>query len=89
MAVMEAQQWCDADANKDELADIVSKRAWFNVKKEDIIGRLKGDIDYGNGKTVTASPHVMKFWRDDASFPFKSHDAWFLTENMRWGKVKA
>jgi nitrate/nitrite transport system substrate-binding protein len=88
MAVMEAQQWCDADANKDEMADIVSKRAWFNVKKEDIIGRLKGEVDYGNGKTATASPHAMKFWRDAASFPFKSHDAWFLTENMRWGKVK-
>ncbi len=89
MAVMEAQQWSDADANKDELAAIVSKRAWFNVKKEDILGRLKGDLDYGNGKTIVASPHVMKFWRDAASFPFKSHDAWFLTENIRWGKVKA
>ena len=88
MAVMEAQQWCDADANKDEMADIVSKRAWFNVKKEDIIGRLKGDLDYGNGKTVSASPHAMKFWRDATSFPFKSHDAWFLAENIRWGKVK-
>ena len=88
MAVMEAQQWCDADANKDEMAEIVAKREWFNVKKEDIIGRLKGEFDYGNGKVVKSSPHVMKFWRDAASFPFKSHDAWFLTENMRWGKVK-
>jgi nitrate/nitrite transport system substrate-binding protein len=88
MAVMEAQQWADADANREELADIVSKRAWFNVKKEDIVGRLKGNIDYGNGKTLTASPHLMKFWRDNASFPFKSHDAWFLAENMRWGKLK-
>jgi nitrate/nitrite transport system substrate-binding protein len=88
MAVMEAQQWADADANKEELADIVSKRQWFNVKKEDILGRLKGDIDYGNGKTVSASPLLMKFWRDQASFPFKSHDAWFLAENIRWGKIK-
>jgi nitrate/nitrite transport system substrate-binding protein len=88
MAMMEAQQWCDLDANKDELADLVSKRAWFNIKKEDILGRLKGDIDYGNGKTVSASPHLMKFWRDQASFPFKSHDTWFLTENQRWGRVK-
>jgi nitrate/nitrite transport system substrate-binding protein len=88
MAVMEAQQWCDVDANEDELADIVAKRAWFNVKKQDIIGRLKGEIDYGNGKAVSGSPHTMKFWRDAASFPFKSHDAWFLAENMRWGKVK-
>jgi nitrate/nitrite transport system substrate-binding protein len=27
----------------------------------------------------------MKFWRDNASYPFKSHDAWFVTENIRWG----
>ncbi len=27
----------------------------------------------------------MKFWKDHASYPFKSHDAWFLAENMRWG----
>ena len=88
MAVMEAQQWCDADANKAELADIVAKRAWFNIDKNDILGRLKGDIDYGNGKTASASPHVMKFWRDQASFPFESHDSWFLTENQRWGRIK-
>ena len=31
----------------------------------------------------------MKFWKDDASYPFKSHDAWFLTENIRWGKFAA
>ena len=30
----------------------------------------------------------MKFWRDHASFPFKSHDLWFLAENMRWGKFE-
>jgi nitrate/nitrite transport system substrate-binding protein len=89
MAVMEAQQWADLDANKDELADIVSKRAWFNINKDDILGRLKGDIDYGNGKKVSASPNLMKFWRDQASFPFKSHDIWFLTENQRWGRVKS
>ena len=28
----------------------------------------------------------MKFWAAHASYPFKSHDAWFLAENIRWGK---
>ena len=87
MAVIEAQQWCDDFANRDEMAGIVSKRAWFNVPKADIVGRLMGEYDYGNGKIIANSPHVMKFWRDDASFPFKSHDAWFLTENIRWGRL--
>ena len=29
----------------------------------------------------------MKFWRDFASYPFQSHELWFLTENIRWGKL--
>ncbi len=86
MAIMEAQQWCDDMANKEELAAIIGKRAWFNVPAKDIVGRLKGQYDYGNGKVVDQSPHLMKFWADHASYPYQSHDAWFLTEDMRWGK---
>ncbi|GGD96563.1 nitrate ABC transporter substrate-binding protein NrtA [Aureimonas endophytica] len=89
MAVQEAAQWADDMANKDELAAILGKRAWFNVKPGDIGPRMKGEFDYGNGRKVANSPHFMKFWRDDASYPFKSHDAWFLTENMRWGRFEA
>ena len=85
MAVMEAQQWCDAAANKEEMAQILGKRAWFNVPPADIDGRLKGDINYGNGRVAKATGLEMKFWKDNASYPFKSHDTWFLTEDIRWG----
>jgi len=51
----------------------------------DILPRLQGTINYGDGRSVKGSGHVMKFWADNASFPFKSHDLWFLTENQRWG----
>ena len=85
MAVMEAQQWCDAMANKDEMAQILSKRGWFNVPATDIDGRLKGDINYGNGRVAKATGLEMKFWKDFTSYPFKSHDTWFLTEDIRWG----
>ena len=27
----------------------------------------------------------MRYWNDHASYPFQSHDLWFLTENQRWG----
>jgi nitrate/nitrite transport system substrate-binding protein len=85
MAVMEAQQWCDGMENKDEMSTILGKRSWFNVPPVDVAGRLKGDINYGNGRVATATGLEMKFWKDYASYPFKSHDAWFLTENIRWG----
>jgi nitrate/nitrite transport system substrate-binding protein len=85
MAVMEAAQWADATENKEELAQILGKRPWFNIPAADVAGRLKGDINYGNGRVETATGLEMKFWKDHASYPFKSHDAWFLTENVRWG----
>jgi nitrate/nitrite transport system substrate-binding protein len=89
MAVLEAQQWCDVPANKDEVAAIAAKRQWMNVPVADVAGRIKGTLDYGDGRVVENSPHVMKFWKDHASYPFKSHDLWFLTEDIRWGKLEA
>ncbi|WP_416797371.1 CmpA/NrtA family ABC transporter substrate-binding protein [Ciceribacter azotifigens] len=86
MAVMEAQQWADSMENKEEMATILGKRQWFNVPPKDVAGRLKGNVNYGNGRVVENSGLEMKFWKDHASYPFKSHDAWFLTENIRWGK---
>ena len=86
MAVMEAQIWADSMDNKEEMAAILGKRQWFNVPPKDVAGRLKGTINYGNDRVVENSGLEMKFWKDHASYPFKSHDAWFLTENIRWGK---
>jgi nitrate/nitrite transport system substrate-binding protein len=88
MAVMEAQQWCEKLQNKQELAEIVGKRQWFNVPVPDIIGRLRGDINYGNGRIEKGTKQFMKFWSEHASYPFKSHDHWFITEDIRWGKFE-
>ncbi len=52
MAVMEAQQWCEKLENKEEMATIIGRRQWFNVPVPDIIGRIKGDINYGLGRKV-------------------------------------
>ena len=84
-AVIEAQQWAEKLENKEELATMLGKRAWFNVPPADIGPRLLGNVDYGDGRTVKGSPIRMKFWADGASYPFQSHDLWFLTEDIRWG----
>jgi nitrate/nitrite transport system substrate-binding protein len=90
MAVMEAQQWSDKAENKAELAAIMGKRQWMNCPVEDVLDRTSGKFDYGvPGKVVENSPHIMKYWRDFASYPFQSHDLWFLTEDIRWGKYEA
>jgi nitrate/nitrite transport system substrate-binding protein len=87
MAVLEAQQWCDKPENIPEMCQIISQDKWFKVPVEDILGRSSGMIDFGNGRKVENFPESMKFWKDNASYPFKSHDLWFLTEDIRWGYI--
>jgi nitrate/nitrite transport system substrate-binding protein len=84
-AFLEAQIWCDQPENQEELFEIMSQRQWIGVKSDLMSDRLLGKFDYGNGRVVENSPHAIKFWRDHASYPFKSHDLWFLIEDMRWG----
>ena len=90
MATMEAQQWCEKLENKQEMAEIIGRRQWFNVPVPDIIGRLKGDINYGRGRVVKGTDLGMKFWgeKGEVSYPWKSLDTWFVTENIRWGKFE-
>ena len=90
MAVMEAQQWCDKPENKQEMAEIIARRQWFNVPVGDIIGRLKGEVNYGLGRKVSDPALAMKFWgkNGETSYPWKSLDTWFVTENIRWGKFE-
>jgi nitrate/nitrite transport system substrate-binding protein len=89
MATIEAQKWCDEMENKEEMAAILGRRQWFNVPPADIIGRIKGDINYGNGRVEKGTKYLMKFFGNGASYPYKSHDTWFITENIRWGKIDA
>lgn len=89
MGVLEAQQWCDKAENKEEMCNIISQDKWFKVPVADIIGRSQGQIDFGNGRVEKDFPLAMKFWSNNASYPYKSHDLWFLTENIRWGYIPA
>ena len=89
MAIMEAQQWCEKPENRAETAAICAKRQWINVPVDDVTERMQGKFDYGTGRVVENSPHQMRFWADHASYPYQSHDLWFMTEDIRWGKYDA
>lgn len=87
--VLEAQVWCEDPANKEEMCKIVGADKWFKVPPAEILGRQQGKVDYGDGRTLDNPDLSMKFWKDNASYPFKSHDLWFLTEDIRWGYFDA
>lgn len=89
MAILEAQQWCDKPANKAEMAQIIAGREYLKVAVSDILPRLQGKVDFGDGRTLNNPDLAMKFWANNASYPYKSHDLWFLTEDIRWGYLPA
>ncbi len=88
-AVQEAQIWCEDPANLDELVEITSRNQYFRCAPEDIKPRLAGIVDYGDGRVAENSPYTMRFWSEETSYPFKSHDKWFVTEDIRWGYLPA
>lgn len=70
------------------MCQILSKREWFKVPYKDIIDRSRGVFNLGVRNLE--DPNLMqKYWIDNASYPFKSHDLWFLTEDIRWGYFPA
>ena len=83
-AVIEAQVWADDPNNAAAVADLLAKPAYLKTTSKVILPRMTGEVDYGDGRTVRGAHHV-KFWADHASYPFQSHDLWFLTEGIRWG----
>lgn len=88
-AVMEAQQWCDEPGNRAELATILSGRSFFNIPAEVLKGPFEGNYKMGDGKPdVNDIKQSTLYWKDSrgsVSYPYKSHDLWFITESVRWG----
>ncbi|GBO52082.1 nitrate ABC transporter, nitrate-binding protein [Pseudanabaena sp. lw0831] len=96
-AIMEAQIWCDDPANAKELdtllalsftsRNLVSEpikmfSQLFQNSPKQSMRRLKIDIPN--------SINSIKYWSNDGisvSYPYKSHDLWFLTEYRRWNPL--
>ena len=85
MAVQQAQKWADNPANTVELSKMLAQDKYVKANADDLLPRLQGTIDFGTGKVANMKNISMKFWADNASFPYKSHDTWFITEDIRWG----
>ncbi|QUG75393.1 nitrate ABC transporter substrate-binding protein [Erwinia sp. E602] len=89
-AVLEAARWIDAsDANRRETAQVIAGRAYLNTRPETIEGRMLGQYDNGIGRQWQDA-HPMRFFDEGrVSYPWLSDGMWFLTQQRRWGLLKA
>jgi bicarbonate transport system substrate-binding protein len=86
--VMEAQQWLDNFDNRKEAAQILAGRNYFNLPAQVLIDPFMGKYDMGDGRVIDDKKMAAYYWKDEkgsVSYPYKSHDLWFITESVRWG----
>jgi bicarbonate transport system substrate-binding protein len=87
-AIMEAQQWCDDFNNRPELAKILSSKNYFGVPENVLLEPFLGKYDMGDGRVIEDKSMAALYWKDErgsVSYPYRSHDLWFLVECVRWG----
>ncbi|WP_317201548.1 CmpA/NrtA family ABC transporter substrate-binding protein [Janthinobacterium sp.] len=89
-AVLEAGRWIDASlSNKNKMAQTIADKSYVNTSVDVINQRILGRYQNGLGKTWD-DPNYMKFYNDGlVNFPYLSDGMWFLTQQKRWGLLKA
>jgi nitrate/nitrite transport system substrate-binding protein len=85
-ALHEASVWLDNLSNRAEQAQIVSKATYINCPPELILGRLKGEYDFGDGRKKQ-DPNYMIFHDRNCNYPQYKYAVWFLSQYRRWGMV--
>jgi NitT/TauT family transport system ATP-binding protein/nitrate/nitrite transport system substrate-binding protein len=75
-ALLRAAQFCDAPQNASYTAALLSRHKYLNVDSHAILSSLPGG--------AIAPDNVSIFYRNAATFPWRSHALWFLREMTRW-----
>jgi nitrate/nitrite transport system substrate-binding protein len=86
-ALHEASVWLDDMKNRPEQAAIVSRPTYINCPPEIILGRLKGEYDYGDGRKKQ-DENYMIFSSRNTNYPQPKYATWWLSQFRRWGMVE-
>lgn len=86
-ALAKAALWCDAPANRDELALILSGPAYVDQPMHLIERALAGGIVARQSEAAVDLPDFLLFAREATSFPWQSQALWIYSQLVRWGMV--
>jgi nitrate/nitrite transport system substrate-binding protein len=85
-AIHEASVWLDNMDNRPEQCQIISKTNYVNTPAENILSRMQGKYDFGDGRTKT-DPNYMIFSSRNCNYPQLKYAAWFMAQFRRWGII--
>ena len=86
-ALVEAAQWMDNPENRLEVVDIISRKSYVNAPVDVVKMSMTGTFRYSMDEEPRPLPDFNVFYRYAATFPWKSHAAWFISQMIRWGQI--
>lgn len=86
-ALLRAAIWCDEPANRAELGSILAGPDYLAAPVEVVSQSLLGSPPYALHEPGEPSLDYIIYHRYAASFPWRSHAVWFLTQMRRWGQI--
>lgn len=84
-ALVEAARWMDDPANRLEVAHIVSE--YVDAPLDVVKMSMTGTFRYAPDEPPRALPDFNVFYRYAATFPWRSHAEWLVSQMKRWGQV--
>jgi len=88
MALIEAAQWMDKPENRAEVVKIISQKSYVNAPEDVVKMSMTGTFRYSKGEAPRPLPDFNVFYRYAATFPWRSHAEWFITQMIRWGQIE-
>lgn len=85
-ALIRAGQWADPPDNRLQVVQWISQRQYVNAPEEVVKNSMTGTFEYAPGD-VRQLPDFNVFFRQHATFPWRSFAVWFLTQMQRWGQL--
>src|ERR1043165_9733711 len=86
-ALIRAGQWLDEKPENRKLAaEMLANKAYIGTNVEVLAESMLGTYQYQKGDRREATSFNI-FFKRFASFPFKSHAVWGLTQARRWGQI--
>ena len=86
-ALLKAAVWADEPANRAELAAMLAGPRYVDVPEDLVRQSLIGAAPYAREGNGLASQDYLVFHRYAASYPWRSHALWFLSQMQRWGQI--
>lgn len=87
-ALVEAAQWMDKPENRLEVVEIISRKSYVNAPVDVVKMSMTGTFRYSMEEEPRPLPDFNVFYRYAATFPWRSHAAWFISQMIRWGQIE-